>query len=1164
MITTYTVPDFPALVPAPVFCETAEEPVICLDGIWDFLNTTDYEQIAVQTKEASVPWESIRVPSWVSPYHRKGFVGAYLYRRQVTVTPQMAASRTVLRMEGVNGFCTVYVNQTPVAFHQNGLVSWNVEITEQIRGLDSFTLTVAVDERQDKVSSFSHGGLFHSVFLYLLPSSYIDALHTTTTFDASFQDAVWRLDFGIRTAAEPNDLHIAVRLLDPAGNEVPDGCTQAPAACGHSQLSLPITAPLSWDAEHPRLYTVELSLYCGDTLLERVCKAFGFRQIDRKGNRLFVNGKEVKLRGSCRHEITAKNGRCLTKELIEEDVRLFKEANCNYIRTSHYPPSEYFLDLCDRYGIYVEDEMALAFIARTLDYTQQDPSQTTRYLSHFAELAARDYSHPSVIIWSLCNESFGGLNFDLLNQFAKKVDPTRVTKFSYPMTIREEYEPIDIWSIHYSNYENDLAEQRDNVSVGGAYDADGNIAKDKPILHDEFVHVPCYNRTEQRRDQNVRVYWGESIARFWDKIWNTAGALGGAIWAGIDETDVYVGGIKHLEWGIFDVWRRRKPEHFETRKAYSPVILYGVDPLRDEIAKEHGRSFCLPCLKDNMLCLDVENRFCHTDLSETTVRGWYFKAGALTDASIEDCCAAKENALSFFEQNGPVLSPFAFGKLAAPCRQDADYLYLEWTDASSNCVDEFLIPLAPVLSAGRQQALPEILPPETGSPACAPLLLSDDEQTLTISGNSLLCRIDKSTGLFLEVSRGGVPAVTGGPWLHTPYWKLPEWKLCDLSYVCDDCGSDITITAKGSYPGKLDITFTYRIHPDGQICISYAIDKILAALPHQIKLRVGVDCGGLDELGITLETAPGMDTLSWNRTGAWSVYPRHSIGRNRGTAARNAAQLPFGTPPVCLWKDDSRHDILNGPYDPGICGTGDFCSLKADLTHAVLSSSAHSAASLCVTDGSRTEAGITSDAKKAQEKHMLHLRAEAVPSSDCILSCMDPCISWKGTWYPMHDSDYQSSGKEMWSCEAGASAVIPFTGIGIVWYAPVNVNYGYAAVYIDGVKQDVLINQRVDGVDFAGSSAGFDKKHHYPVYSVSGLENTAHTLTIEVLGQHASDSNDSYIVLESFVVLKPNQPFPVRLHLLQDYGYPHIAWGNRHRPAIIPHEGDSGSVTISL
>lgn len=1195
-------PPIPALVPKPDFCVQAETPAICLDGMWHLLQTPEPDRFAVTPgTEGYMP---VPVPSWNDPLRQPGFCGAYIYKTTVPVTPEMRTSRVVLRMEGVNGFATVYINGIKAAEHKNAFLTWNAEITSLIRGCDSFELAVAVDERKETVSAFGHGGLLHSVWLYLLPSSFFRAVHTTTTFDTAWKNAELRIDYSIDTAnfrsdsgntiltsasiptaggtsnpdagaptAEAPLTSLSIRgiLTDPAGNTVAEGCFEEPiapaAAPSRLTKTLAITSPLSWDAEHPRLYTLTLELFSGSALLERVSHPFGFRQLTRNGNRLFVNGKEVKLRGSCRHEVTARSGRCLTPELIEEDVRLFKEANCNYIRTSHYPPSEYFLTLCDRYGIYVEDEMALAFIARSLDYTQQDPLQTQRYLSHFADLVARDYSHPSVIIWSLCNESFGGVNFDLLNRFAKSTDPTRVTKFSYPMTMREEYEPVDIWSIHYSNYDADLAERRDNVSVGGAF------GKTMPVIHDEYVHVPCYNRTEQRRDPYVREFWGQSLAHFWAKIWRTEGALGGAIWAGIDETDIYDGGNTCLEWGIIDLWRRKKPEHYATRKAYSPVVLRGVNSLTEEIAAEWNEPSAPVRLSvsgnQTVMTLRAENRFCHTSLDETTIRGWCFHAADLDDRSIENCCLAKPRALSSFTAAGQeigCIKPFESGDLTLPINPDADFLYLEWYDACGQQIDEFLIPIsdesatttadsdAPVFagaSAGSlifiDSAADALTIRITNLPGNDPTAKSSDRS----AADTVRIVFNPETGLLSSVSRNEKMSVTAGPTLHVPYLKLPAWESDSFAFKQEtDC---VHVTSRGHYGDKASVTWHFAISSNGSMTIRCVIDRLSALLPPQIKLRVGVDCGGLDELGFTLETAPGADRVHWNRTGEWSIYPEDSIGRCSGTAVKGfGVSDEFGRAPSHPWKDDLRHDILNGRFDPGINGSNDFCAMKPNLRNAVIDSESSQTAPIRILPAAGSEP--------------LHLRAEVSFPSDCVFFCQDTRIRYSGSWYAMTDCSIESSGHEMWSNEAGAKAEIPFTGTGIVWYAPVDVNYGKARVWVDGKPADRLINQRIDGVDFPGSSAGFDKKYHYPVFSVTGLENGPHTLTIEVLGTHAADSCDSYIVLEEFRVLAPDTASrqPLLLHLLKDFNFPHLSWGNRMKPAIRPTDGETMEAVLKF
>lgn len=530
----------PRLVPAPVWCRALDEPVLCLDGPWE---VRDYEDNGVR---------SVEVPFDMGILRNEGFSRHYEYRREIAVPEAEEGSRFLLRFEGVNGFCEVYVDDEYITSHQNGFLTWIVEITEQLRGKKSVLLKVVMDEEADQVSAYSHGGILHSVYLYALPRAYVSAVYLSPLFDEGMDTCTLRVDMDVEKEDDEAVYEANLTLYGPEGEAAAEKRVRLETRWVTNGLSydtfcLPVDSPRLWDAEHPRMYSMEIDLYRDGVKLETVRKKTGLRRLEKKGSRLFINGREIKLRGACRHEIGPRSGRALTRELIRQDVALFKEANCNYVRTSHYPPSEYFLDLCDEKGIYVEDELALAFIAKTLPYTQRDPGQTDRYISHFTECLARDYNHPCVIIWSLCNESFGGYNFDLLNRFVHSKDPTRMTKFSYPMTIREEHEMPDIWSIHYSEYNTELGKKRDNVSVCYA------PGSDMPVLHDEYVHVCCYNREEIRRDPAVRTFWGEGIRMFWDNIWNTEGALGGAIWAGIDETDIYDGGNTQLEWGIIDV-----------------------------------------------------------------------------------------------------------------------------------------------------------------------------------------------------------------------------------------------------------------------------------------------------------------------------------------------------------------------------------------------------------------------------------------------------------------------------------------------------------------------------------------------------------------------------------------------------------------------------------
>ncbi len=1076
----YQEPEIPRLPAKPCAVDGVASPVVSLDGTWRWRHGDDPDLLVSDT--AWQGWETVTVPSFMSQQRRATGNGMrrYVVKREVACQDEWRDKRLFLRFESVNGFASFYIDGEQIGVHQNGFLAFGFDITEHVCGKERFTLAVAVEELSDKVSSFSVGGILRSVALYVLPATHITGLRVTTGFDHQFRRA--HVGIAYTLSAPVGGVQVTATLIDPMGR------TEVEQVIANGG-TLAVEHPLRWDAEHPWLYTLRLRVQSRGTVLQEAIQRIGLRQIDRAGNRLYVNGQEVKLRGACRHEISPLDGRCLTPALIEQDVALFKEANCNYIRTSHYPPSEYFLDLCDEKGLYVEDELPLAFIARTLDYTQRDPAQTERYLSAFAELYARDGNHPSVLMWSLCNESFGGYNFDLLNRFAQRTDPTRPTKFSYPMTMREEDAPVDIWSVHYSNLDEDLGSKMDNVSVAGA------PGKDMPVLHDEYAHVPCYNREEHRRDPAVRDFWGEGLAKFWTRIWNTEGALGGAIWAGIDETDIYRGGDTRLEWGIIDIWRRRKPEHYGTRKAYSPVV-----------------AALLPQDAEGVVAVQVENRFCHTDLNEVHFHWRYGDAKGVL--------------------RGPDAPPRATGVVTFPiAARPGEALCLEVADASGDIVDEYrFVPL----EAWCKSAKPAIAAPS----------LTEDARSITVSGEGFALRFSRANCQIEHGDVAGERVFIGGPRLHMPYMRLGRWVPSDMH--AETAENAVEVHLYGRYEGTAEVSFRLRILGDGTIETNYTIEKLLRPLPHREKLRVGVDCGGLDELGVAFLLTSGQNTLAWKRRGLYTVYPEDHIARNEGIAHRYTQGSAYGEAPDIAWSEEMRSYILNGKYDVDYRGSNDFRSRKG----SVLSASLYK-------EGARARLTAVSDGAES-------VRVQVEEPEDKLVHAADSRIVYSGAWHPVEDCRGSLAGMEMWSREAGASAEITFTGTGIVWYGPVDTVGGIARVYLDGKLVDDRINQRVAGVDFPGSAAGYDKKYNYPLYSAQGLAHGEHTLRVEATGEKAADASDAYIVIDHFRIIEKPGEEPVSLLVLNDYNYPHIAWGNPARPPVLVSDGSSGRVTVRL
>lgn len=1060
----------PVLRPLPEAVHGLAAWQMSLNGRWQL--AAGGESALVENAD-SLSWQECEVPCDLS-LSGLPLAEGFGLRRNLDIPAAWEGFCLLLRFEAAQGLCAVYLNGREAARHAGGFLDWDCDITGLVRPGQSNELLVAFPGRDEVGTGW--GGLVRDVHLVARPPQHLTRLHAECAFDAAYRDAELKVMLGFETAGRP--LFCRLSLMDPRGEALPlsPDLLEIGADEANRELRFPITAPEQWDAEHPRLYTLTAALFDRDTRpLETVRRSIGFRQVDIRGNELLVNGVPVKLRGVCRHDYAPAAGHCVSREQILQDVLLFKEANCNYIRTSHYPPTRYFLELCDRYGLYVEDEIGFAFIGRTLKFSQKAPDFAARYLRYFAELIERDRSNPSVIIWSIANESFYGPNFALCNRYAKAECPGIPTKFSYPMTMQEEDEPVDIWSIHYANYDTDLGAKLDNVGVGGQQ------GRDRPVLHDEFAHIPCYNRDEHRLDPAVRAFYGQSIQTFWDRIWDTPGALGGAIWAGIDVAENKTG-LRLLEWGIIDGWRRRKPEHFGVRQAYSPIRL-----VRHEQRPEGH-------------LVAVENRFNHTRLDEVAIT-WQ-----------QD---GKQGTLA-----APPVPPRGQAELLIPA-DPGKPLRLGFTDPQGLCVEEF-----------------EFLPPaEHPAPVFSGAAdIREEPDRLLVRGEGFQLAFSRADGLIVEGLVGGKTIITGGPSLNMAGLRLAPWALERLSWEQLPDRSAVTIT--GSHGGQLTVTFTLHIDRQGLMETTYTLDRMRLLLPWEMKIRVGVHTGGLNELGVFYTLSSAVDGISWEREAGAACWPADHIARRQGIARRAPEQPPqaYGQAPAQAWAQDSKSYFLYGRYDPGLRGTNDFRSSK----HHIRRASALANGRPCLS-------------ALSQGQHSL--RMELVPRPESLIPATDKRVRTFGDWREVLDAGNRF-GRELFSAAPGAALEVDFSGTGIVWYAPVDTYYGSAAVFLDGKPVDSGISLKVDGIEFPGASMGFDKRYERPAYSASGLTPGRHTLRVEVL--------QGPVCADYFRVLGEGPGDAVRMIVNNEYNYPKLAWGNRMRPAVRPREGESRSVLLQL
>lgn len=590
----------------------------------------------------------------------------YYYQREVTIPEDFPEGRLFLRFEGVYSNARVWIDGRFIRAHVGGFTMWDCDITAFVKG-PSFTLTVGVADLEGAgpgvwnpkgeylsdaawASYYAHhniGGILRDVTLFALPQEHILRTHLDTHLDETLQNgaltAQLQLDCGgdglaVEIALEREGRVIACERHDVTGRYAdPDAQAQAeillalhrphgrdnqkqyendrhfqerylpaPArriggALHSMRITLSVPQPALWDAEHPRLYGVRITLLKNGVPLQTNLHRIGFRQICYGGmrhtekNKVYVNGREVKLRGVCRHDVSWRYGRSVSREEIRAELLAYRRNNINFLRTSHYPAPDYLLELCDELGFYVEQENSACFKGANQFDIYCPPED---FLNSFAEMVESGRNHPCVLIWSLANESGFETTcaFRREYDYIKAVDRTRPVIFSYPFTVRSRPLPYDIYSKHYQKVDSRLGR------------------KDLPVLHDEFAHVPCYNLDSIAVDNSSRVAWGNSIKTGWDHIFETDGALGCAIWAAIDDVFFLPEGTKsshqshsvgkaagYGEWGaVLDAFYREKPEAYLTKKAFSPILL-------DETKSAFGEE----------LRLFVQNRFDHTDLSET-------------------------------------------------------------------------------------------------------------------------------------------------------------------------------------------------------------------------------------------------------------------------------------------------------------------------------------------------------------------------------------------------------------------------------------------------------------------------------------------------------------------------------------------------------------------
>lgn len=548
-----------SLTPRPEKVAGVATPKLCLNGTWRFGGKA----------EIQVPGEwamqGFEVP--------KGQPG--VYEREVVIPEDWAGRTAVLRFDAVSAECAVYWDGVGIGAHKGGFVPFELRLPPNLTpGKHTLRVEAVSESVADVLATASQyaahqlGGILRPVTLTVLPPAALLSERDATELHADGSATLaWSLSAENATG---RPAEVAVSLTPPQGGaEVASATWTLPAEGGSATLRMKVAKPQLWTSETPHRYTLSWRVSQDGKPLASGSRRVGLRTVRVKGNRFLVNGKPVKLLGVCRHEVHPLTGRSISDEQAWGDARLIKALNVNTVRTSHYPPSEAFLEACDTLGLFVECEAALCWIQHGANPAWRSGWDwlDRRYLPYMVganlDMVNAYAGHPSIILWSLGNESMWSPLWADVNRAVKAADPTRPTAFHDQCWggFNNAGQRADVLNYHYPSEANSHMWSE----------------RDRPVWFGEYAHVQCYNRMELETDPGVRADWGRPLARMVDLMWEQPGLLGGAIWSGIDDVFCLPNGrrVGYGHWGcLFDGWRRAKPESFGVRAAYAPVRVW--------------------------------------------------------------------------------------------------------------------------------------------------------------------------------------------------------------------------------------------------------------------------------------------------------------------------------------------------------------------------------------------------------------------------------------------------------------------------------------------------------------------------------------------------------------------------------------------------------------
>lgn len=864
---------------------------LSLNGEWEFSFSEDVDHLPAGFEQPGYDasaWKTIKVPAdWQAqgydqarynnityPFpanrplipHDRNPVGSY--RRTIDLPANWTGSDIILHIGAAGSAYYVWVNGQKVGYSEDSKLPSEFDVT---RSATPGKNTVAIQVYRWSDGSYLEdqdfwrvSGIEREIFLMAAPKTRIRDFFVHAGLDKAYRNGQLAVDLSVTSGGATS-----ARLVLKDGDRIAlEKRIAVPAAATERQVTLSgdVSEVRPWTAETPNLYDLLVELYdAKGALIQSTAQPVGFRTVEMKNGLVSINGRPITIRGVNRHEHDPETFHVISRESMEQDIRLMKRNNINAIRTSHYPNDPYLYELADRYGLYIMDEANIESHAY-MDFGNKhpdrrgqfqigfDPAWKDAHVSRVTNMVERDKNHPSIIFWSLGNEAGIGPNFEAAADAVRKRDPARLISYLGWGTLEDARDHRPNW------YADIYAPMYDTAAALKDYAT--NWTFKQPLIECEYGHVMGNS--------------GGNLKEYWDTIYAHPDKLqGGFVWDWVDQS-MYrytkdgrrywgdggeygpnTGGDIEFGDGLLQSDRTANPHLYELRKVYAPVQFDSFDP-------ESGR-------------VTVRNRHDFRDLSGFDL-DWEVAENGVAIAS------GKLPGLSTAARSAETITLPLTGIVR---RADAEYFVTVRVRAKEGALP--LVEGGTIL--GFEQFAMSAAVPKPSAPPPGQATLRNAGGLVVLSASGARLEIERSTGLIRsyekngrELAAGGAPhfwrAVTDNDIGTGTAQQLAAWKDMSERRKVRSLRTDQAAAVIVDYDlgdGAAGFQTTYRMAGDGSVSVSGEFAPIKLDLPPPFRV------------GLAFQLPTDLSTVEWYGRGPHESYVDRKtsapIGLWRGAVA---------------------------------------------------------------------------------------------------------------------------------------------------------------------------------------------------------------------------------------------------------------------------------------